>query len=158
MLLRSSDRGAPEAVGDSMNAITRRPMNPIAELLSWLEAEPSSMRRGLGLTPDIRVEDYVEDHTYVLRAEMPGIDPDKDVEVNVLDDVLTIRGERKEAQHERNRHEFHYGSFERRMRLPRGTNADDIKADYHDGVLELRIPFQGEEPKAVRVPVARTDG
>jgi HSP20 family molecular chaperone IbpA len=96
----------------------------------------------MGLTPYVRVEDYVEDATYVVRAEMPGIDPDKDVEVNVLDDVLTVRGERKEERQDLNRHEFHYGSFERRLRLPRGTKEEDIKASYQDGVLELRIPFQ----------------
>jgi HSP20 family protein len=141
-----------------MTTIVRRRINPVADVLNWLEAEPSFALRGIGLTPYIRVEDYVEEGTYVLRAEMPGIDPDKDVELNLLDDVLTIRGERTEEQKERNRHEFHYGSFERAVRLPRGTKAEDIKANYSDGVLELRIPFDSEEPKSLRIPVARSEG
>jgi HSP20 family protein len=141
-----------------MTTIIRRRMNPVADVLNWLESEPSFTMRGMGLTPYIRVEDYVEDDTYVLRAEMPGIDPDKDVELNVLDDVLTIRGERKEEEKERNCHEFHYGSFERTMRLPRGAKAEDIKASYADGVLELRIPLEGEEPKPLYIPVARSEG
>ena len=141
-----------------MNAITRRGTNPVADVLSWLETEPRFTLRGMGLTPYVRLEDYFEDDTYVVRAEMPGIDPDKDVEVNVLDDVLTLRGEREEEQQDRNRHEFRYGSFERTLRLPRGTEAEDIKASYHDGVLELRIPFQGEEPKALQIPIARSEG
>ena len=141
-----------------MNAITRRGTNPVADVLSWLETEPRFTLPGMGLTPYVRLEDYFEDDTYVVRAEMPGIDPDKDVEVNVLDDVLTLRGEREEEQQDRNRHEFHYGSFERTLRLPRGTEAEDIKASYHDGVLELRIPFQGEEPKALQIPIARSEG
>ena len=141
-----------------MNAITRRRTNPVADVLNWLETEPPFTLRGMGLTPYVRVEDYVEDDTYVVRAEMPGIDPDKDVEINVLDDVLTVRGERKEERQDLNRHEFHYGSFERRLRLPRGTKEEDIKATYQDGVLELRIPFQGEEPKKLHIPIARSEG
>lgn len=141
-----------------MTAITRRRMNPVADVLNWLEAEPPFTLRGMGLTPYIRVEDFVDDDTYVLRAEMPGIDPDKDVELSVLDGVLTIRCERTEEQKERNRHEFHYGSFERTVRLPEGTKVDDIKASYNNGVLELRIPFAGEEPKPVHIPIARSDG
>lgn len=140
-----------------MTAIARRPMSPVADILNWLESEPSFTLRGLGLTPYIRVEDYIENDTYVLRAEMPGIDPDKDVELNVLDDVLTIRGERKDEQQERNRHELHYGSFERTIRLPRGTKPEDIKASYTNGMLELRIPFEGQESKPLRIPVARPE-
>lgn len=141
-----------------MTTIVRRRIDPVADVLNWLEAEPFFTLPGMALTPNIRVEDFVEDGIYVLRAEIPGIDPDKDVELNVLDDVLTIRGERKEEQQKRNRHEFHYGSFERTVRLPRGTKTEDIKASYNDGVLELRIPFDGEEPKILRIPVAHSEG
>ena len=140
-----------------MTTIVRRRTNPVTDVLNWLEAEPPVLMgmRGFGLAPYIRIEDFVEDGTYVLRAEMPGIDPEKDVEVEVIDDVLTIRGERREEEHERNRHEFHYGSFERSLRLPRGTKAEDVKASYADGVLELRIPADVEEPQSTRIPVQR---
>lgn len=140
-----------------MNTIIRRRANPVADVLNWLEVEPPFNMRGTGLTPYIRIEDFVEDGTYVLRAELPGIDPDKDVQVEVLDDVLTIRGERQEEQQERNRHEFHYGSFERVVRLPHGTKPEDVKASYRDGVLELRIPYDEEQPKSLRIPVARSE-
>jgi HSP20 family molecular chaperone IbpA len=139
-----------------MTTIARR-RNPVADVLNWLESESSLSLAGMGLTPYIRLEDYVEDGTYVLRAEMPGIDPDKDVELNVLDDVLTIRGERKEEQKDRNRHEFHYGSFERTVRLPRGTRQEDIKASYTDGVLEIRVPYEGAEATPTHIPVARPE-
>jgi len=140
-----------------MTTIARRRTNPVTDVLNWLEAEPPVLMgmRGLGLAPYIRIEDFIEEGTYVLRAEMPGIDPEKDVEVEVSDDVLTIRGERREEEHERNRHEFHYGSFERSLRLPRGTKAEDVKASYADGVLELRIPAGLEEPQSTRIPVQR---
>jgi HSP20 family protein len=140
-----------------MTTIARRRTNPVTDVLNWLEAEPPVLMgmRGFGLAPYIRIEDFVEDGTYVLRAEMPGIDPEKDVEVEVIDDVLTIRGERREEDRERNRHEFHYGSFERSLRLPRGTKAEAVKASYADGVLELRIPADVEEPQSTRIPVQR---
>ena len=141
-----------------MTTIARRRTNPVADILNWFEAEPSFALQGMGLTPVIKLEDYVEEGTYVLRAEMPGIDPDKDVELNLLDDVLTIRGERKEEHKERNRHEFHYGSFERTVQLPRGTKAEDIEATYTDGVLELKIPFDGEEAEPLHIPVTRPEG
>jgi HSP20 family molecular chaperone IbpA len=138
-----------------MTTVTRR-VNPVAEMLNWLEGEPSTAMRGFGLSPYIRVEDYVEDGVYVLRAEMPGIDPDKDVEVSVEGDVLTIKGERQEEEKEKNRHEFHYGSFSRSLTLPRGTKVDDISASYADGVLELRVPMEGEKSEARTIPVQRT--
>ena len=137
-----------------MTTVTRR-TNPVAEMLNWLEGEPPFSVRGFGLSPYIRVEDYVEDGVYVLRAEMPGIDPDKDVQLSVEGDVLTIKGERQEEEKEKNRHEFHYGSFSRTLTLPRGTKAEDIKANYADGVLELRVPMEGEEPQARTIPVQR---
>ena len=140
-----------------MTTITRRRINPVADVLHWLETDPLAMR-GMGLAPYISVEDYIDEDTYVVRAEMPGIDPNKDVEVTVSDDTLTIRGERKEEQKERNRSEFHYGFFERSVALPRGTQTEDIKATYVDGVLELRIPIKGEEQTARRIPVQRSEG
>jgi HSP20 family protein len=140
-----------------MTTIARRRSNPVAELLNWLEGEPPMLTgmRGLGLAPYIRIEDFVENGTYVLRAEMPGIDPDEDVRVEVSDGVLTLRGERKEEQHDRGRHEFHYGSFERSLRLPWGAEAEAVEATYTDGVLELRIPVDGEKPPSVRIPIQR---
>lgn len=142
-----------------MTTIARSRNTPFADVLNWLEAEPQMLTamRGFGLAPYIRIEDFVEDAVYVLRAEVPGIDPDKDVQVEVNDDVLTLRGERREEQHERNRHEFHYGSFERSVALPRGAKAEEVTASYTDGVLEVRIPFDGEEPRSTRIPIQRAE-
>ncbi|HWJ81696.1 MAG TPA: Hsp20/alpha crystallin family protein [Nocardioides sp.] len=131
--------------------LTRR--NPIADMLGWLDSESFFGTRGPGLTPYVHIEDFVEDGTYVLRAEMPGIDPDKDVRIDIDGDVLTIQGERREEKKERNRHEFHYGSFSRSLTLPRGADADKIKAEYKDGVLELRVPMDGEGEAPRRIEV-----
>ena len=138
-----------------MTTLTRRPSSPVSELLDWLDTGTSLGFRGFGLTPYVRVEDYTEDGTYVLRAEMPGIDPDKDVEVGIEDDLLTIRGERHEEQKEKSHHEFHYGSFTRSIRLPHDVEAGEVKATYADGVLEVRVPLHATEREPVSIPVVR---
>lgn len=130
----------------------RHRANPISELVNRL-VEP-----GMGLTPTIRVEDFVEGDTYVLRAELPGIDPDKDVDISLDGDVLTIRGERREEVKERDRQELHYGSFMRSITLPGHAKEGDITASYIDGVLEVRVPRDGESGQTRRIPVQRGQG
>lgn len=135
-----------------MSTPMRHRANPIAELLSRFDLEP-----GMGLSPSVRVEDYVEGDTYVLRAELPGIDPDKDVEITVDRDVLTISGERREEVKERNRQELHYGSFMRSVTLPGDGREKDIRASYADGVLEVRVPFDKDQDRTRRIPVHRAE-
>jgi len=141
-----------------MTTLTRRRNNPIAEVLGWLDNESGSGFMSLGLTPYVRIEDFVEDGTYVLRAEMPGIDPDKDLAIDVEGDVLTIKGERQGEHQDRHRHEFHYGSFSRSVTLPQNADVDAVTAEYKDGVLELRVPCEGTAPEAKRIPVQRAEG
>jgi HSP20 family protein len=135
-----------------MSTPMRHRANPIAELLSRFDLEA-----GMGLSPSVRVEDYVEGDTYVLRAELPGIDPDKDVEITVDRDVLTISGERREEVKERNRQELHYGSFMRSVTLPGDAREKDISASYADGVLEVRVPFDEDQDRTRRIPVRRAE-
>ncbi|MBP1233048.1 HSP20 family protein [Arthrobacter sp. PvP102] len=114
-------------------------------------------------TSPIRVEEFVDGKTLVVRAEMPGVDPDKDVEITIVDGTLRIHAERqeKEEHKDKNRYrsEFRYGSFSRSIPLPEGVKEDDIKASYTDGVLEVRTPLpeeaaaQAEAPK--KLPISR---
>jgi HSP20 family protein len=138
-----------------MTTIARRSSSPIAEILDWFDQGAPFGFRGLGLTPYVRIEDFMEGSTYVLRAEMPGVDPDKDIELSIDDNVLTIRGERHEEHKDKNRHEFHYGSFARSIPLPRDVKPEQVTATYHDGVLEVRVPSAIEEHKPIAVPVQR---
>jgi HSP20 family protein len=140
-----------------MATLAKRTSSPMAEMLDWLESNSPLSLRGLGLAPYVRVEDYMEEGAYVVRAELPGIDPDKDVEVSVEHDMLTIRGERREETKEKNHREFHYGSFIRTVSLPKGADADKITASYTDGVLEVRVPTSGEEKPTVKIPVQRAE-
>jgi HSP20 family protein len=138
-----------------MTTVARRSRSPVADMLSWLESGTGFDTRSFGLAPYVKVEDYVDEGTYVLRADMPGIDPDKDVEVTIEGDIVTIHGERREEQKDKNHHEIHYGSFARSVPLPRGVRPDQVTARYADGVLEVRIPVGTEEKEVRRVEVAR---
>ena len=140
-----------------MTTVAKRSSSPMAEMLDWLESNAPLNLRGLGLAPYVRIEDFVEEDAYVLRAELPGLDPEKDVEVSIENDMLTIRGERREETKEKNRREFHYGSFRRTVSLPKGANADNITASYTDGVLEVRVPTTAEVAPSVRIPVQRSE-
>lgn len=87
----------------------------------------------------IRLEDEIEDGHYVVRAELPGIDPAKDVDITVCDGRLTIKAERSEKKESKGRSEFSYGSFVRSVTLPAGANEDDIKATYDKGILTVSV-------------------
>src|SRR3712207_6032760 len=92
----------------------------------------------------LRVEEYQDGDALVVKAEVPGIDPEKDVEVTVLDNRLHIGVRREEKSEHKSktgyRSEFRYGNFSRTVTLPAGVSQDDIHASYKDGVLEIRIP------------------
>lgn len=139
-----------------MSTVARRGSRPMAEMLDWLESNAPLNLHGVGLAPYVRIEDFMDDSDYVVRAEIPGIDPEQDVEVSVANDMLVISGERREESREKSRREFHYGSFRRSVSLPRNAQPDRITASYTDGVLEVRVPTGGEESPAKRIPVQRS--
>ncbi len=110
-------------------------------------------------TPEnlIRVDEFQDNGSYVIRAELPGIDPDKDVELSLSDDMLHITATRREEDASENkgymRQEIRCGSFHRTIPLPAGVAETDVTASYEDGILEVRIP----RPKpAKKIPVATT--
>jgi HSP20 family protein len=98
----------------------------------------------------MRIEEYVEDGHEVVRAELPGMDPDKDVEVTVREGVLTIKAERSERKSDKGRSEFRYGSFLRRVLLPAGADESDVTATYDNGILTVRIAVKEPETSSER--------
>jgi HSP20 family protein len=149
-----------------MTALTKRDwqlplpdwtMRGIPERMSWLglpELDLLAERDGM------RLEEFREDGSLVVRAEMPGIDPDKDVEITVKDGILSLRAERREQHEETDekgfyRSEFRYGQFNRRIPLPPGASDKDVTAKYSDGILEIRLPIIDTPSKGAKVPVTR---
>lgn len=125
---------------------------------------PEMFRRPMLLWPDgledtLRVEEYRENGTLVIRADIPGIDPDKDVEVTLSDGILRIEAERKQEEKTEKkdfyRHELRYGSFTRELPMPEGASDDDVTAVYKDGVLEVRVRVTEPAPEAPakKIPV-----
>jgi HSP20 family protein len=114
----------------------------------WMRSLP--MRRPFGLGWDwpgedlIRVDEFREGDTQVVRAELPGIDPDRDVELTVTDGMLRINAERRVEEKAEDkgftRHEMRYGRLTRTLPLPQGAAESDISATYKDGILEVRVP------------------
>jgi HSP20 family protein len=98
----------------------------------------------------IRVEEFREDGTLVIRADLPGIDPDKDVELTVSNGILHIEAQRREEEKREEkgyvRQELRYGSLSRSLPLPEGVTEADITATYTAGVLEVRVPEPKREP------------
>lgn len=107
---------------------------------SFLFGNPLT-RAAANFTPAVDVVE--QEKAYLLRAEIPGINPNE-IDVQVENDVLTLRGERKhESQDERDgyrRVERSYGSFSRSFVLPQGTNVESIEARAENGVLTISIP------------------
>jgi HSP20 family protein len=105
----------------------------------------------------IKVEEFIDGDHLVIRAELPGIDPDRDIEVSVENRVLTIAAERQESNRENlesgYRGEFRYGSFIRQVRLPAGTSAEVVSAACKDGVLEIRMPKPTPEAGSRRIQI-----
>lgn len=93
---------------------------------------------------------------YLVRMDLPGIEKNQ-VSVNVEDRALTVRGERKEEQRKEGenylRVERSYGSFYRSLPLPRSANVDDVKAEFENGVLKIRIA-KAEEHKPKKIKIA----
>lgn len=113
----------------------------------------------------IHVDEYRENDTEVIRAELPGIDPDTDVELTVRDGMLRIRAERlieEETKDEEPkakaylRHELRYGGFTRTLPLPKGASESDIKASYHNGILEIRVPVAKQLKDGTRKKITIT--
>ncbi|MEX1257442.1 MAG: Hsp20/alpha crystallin family protein [Gemmatimonadota bacterium] len=105
-----------------------------------------------------RVDFAEQNGEYVLTAELPGIEP-KDVDIEMDGNILSVRGERKvetERGDQRVRiAERQYGAFERSFTLPSPADPEKIKADFHQGVLKVRIQKR-PEAKGRKIPVQAT--
>ncbi|MFC0005213.1 Hsp20/alpha crystallin family protein [Micromonospora siamensis] len=105
------------------------------------------------LAPTIRVEDYLDGDRYVVRAELPGIDPAKDVRITRTGENLRLDVVRRESHADKARSEFHYGSFSRLIPLPAGVKPETIAARYADGILEISATVGEPEPTPREIPV-----
>ena len=131
-----------------MQTVERRNGSSVlGEVMAWLGAD---------VEPEVRVEEWVEDGRRIIRADIPGVDPQKDIELTVDGSTLHLHGQRREEEHDDYRTEIRYGSFERLIALPPGTTAADVRAEYADGVLTVSMPAQ-VPPSPTRIPVTHRE-
>ena len=126
------------------------------DLADWLESPwtgPPPFLAG----QVFRLEESIRDDRYVIRAELPGLDPENDIEVTVDGRILTIRAERRQQDKGRYRSEFRYGSLARAVRLPARVDPADVTARYDKGVLEVSVPVRVIKPEGTRIPVQDAD-
>ena len=126
------------------------------DLADWLESPwtgPPPFLAG----QVFRLEESIRDDRYVIRAELPGLDPDNDIEVTVDGRILTIRAERRQQDTGPHRSEFRYGSLARAVRLPVRVDPADVTARYDKGVLEVSVPARVIKPEGTRIPVEDAD-
>jgi HSP20 family protein len=140
--------------------------NPFQELSTWHRDIDDLFRRFFpgvseendqysmtGWLPPMEVLE--RDGSYVIRADVPGVEP-SEVEVSVLNDTLTVKGERKRSSEvkEKDYHysETSYGRFERRLALPKGVDPEKIAAKFEHGVLEITMPLPASAT-AKKIPI-----
>ncbi len=128
-----------------MSTVVRRESRPFLDLFDWMDS-PMTMFRPL-FGQGMRMEDFVRNGHYVVRAELPGVDPEKEIDISVSDGILSIRAERHEEEIDKTHSEFRYGSFSRRIVLPPGADEDHIEASYDKGILEVIVDLKDKEAK-----------
>jgi HSP20 family protein len=104
----------------------------------------------------IKMEDRVTENEYQISAELPGMDPAKDIQVNVEGDTLSIHAERRTEQKAKAHSEFYYGSMDRAVRLPANADAEHIMATYDNGILNINVPLKAPQPSGRKIEIAST--
>ena len=133
--------------------LRRNPRTVIPDFIDWFE-EPFLNLKPYLVQP-IRIEDYTEDGHYVVRAEIAGIDPEKELDVSVGAGYLSIRAERSSHVEGKHRSEFRYGAFSRTVALPAGADPADVTAEYAGGILTIKVALKSEHQEAVtKIPVS----
>jgi HSP20 family protein len=128
---------------DRMNRLFRETQGPEESLTTSSFAPP--------------VDVYEDEHNVTLKIEVPGID-EKDIDVRIENNVLTVHGERKFEKEEKEenfrRVERQYGSFTRTFTLPTTVEAEKVSANYDKGILKIALPKKAEaKPKQIKVNV-----
>jgi HSP20 family protein len=131
---------------DRLNRVFRESYNP---------ERPEEALTTTSLAPPVDI--YEDEHNITLKIEVPGID-EKDIDVRIEGNTLTVHGERmleKEEKEENFRRvERHYGSFTRSFTLPGSVDSGQVSADYDKGVLKIKLPKKAEaKPKQIKVNI-----
>ena len=131
---------------DRLNRLFRESFNPV---------RPEEALTSTNIAPPVDI--YEDEHKIALKIEVPGID-EKDIDVRIEGNTLTVHGERKLEKEEKEenfrRVERYYGSFTRSFTLPGSVDPGQVSADYDKGMLKISLPKKAEaKPKQIKVNV-----
>ncbi|MGA1862240.1 Hsp20/alpha crystallin family protein [Deferribacter thermophilus] len=141
--------------------------NPFRELLNFQEEinklfddffrAPKAFDEDVVFAPDIDIAETKE--SFIIKADLPGM-TEKDIEVTLTNNVLTIKGERKEEKEEKEKNYYRkeriFGTFVREIQIPKKILQDKVKAKFKNGVLEIELPKAEEEKeKSVKIEVEK---
>nr|BFD81814.1 alpha-crystallin HspX [Streptomyces sp. Xyl84] len=122
-----------------MATLARRQKFPFPEIPEWFETFPARFAMpAMGDLYTVRIEEYMEEGRYVMRAELPGVSPD-DIDVVISEGTLTVKAERTERDVDKHRSEIRYGSMSRSVPLPPGADEDDVRAECTNGMLTVSV-------------------
>lgn len=143
-----------------MGVTARARHNPCLEMMDLLDERDPAVGSQDTAVHTLPVDAFVDHDTWVLQAEIPGIDPGRDLAVTIHGGILSISGERRPDGHASGgghgpagRHERHVGRFGRRLSLPGHVVPEQATAVYAAGVLEVRMPLAPAEDEVIVVPV-----
>lgn len=128
-------------------------MNRLLDM-AWNRESGEELREGIWQPP---VDIYEDENSVVIKAELPGVDQ-KEIDIRIEDNTLTLRGERKHSQDVKkenyHRVERFYGTFQRSFSLPHTIDQEHVKAACDQGVLTITLPKREEKkPKQINVEV-----
>jgi HSP20 family protein len=147
-----------------MTFLARRDFSTLQDRMNRIARETFSPERSdealttSNFAPPVDV--YEDEHNITLKIEVPGID-EKDINVSIENNTLTVRGERRFEKDEKEEN-FHrvermYGSFTRSFTLPNTVETEQVTAHYEKGVLKIRLAKKAEaKPKLIKVNVEKT--
>ncbi|MGA1846994.1 Hsp20/alpha crystallin family protein [Deferribacter abyssi] len=139
--------------------------SPFRELLTFQEEinklfddffkVPKTLDDVAKFIPDIDIAETKD--AFIIKADLPGLS-EKDIEVSLTNNILTIKGERKEEKEEKDKNYYRkervFGSFLREIQIPKKVQSDKVKAKFKNGVLEIKLPKAEEEKeKTVKIEV-----
>lgn len=127
-----------------MSALTRRGSHGLFQDLFELLEPPYALHHPFG-AQIMRIEEFIQNGGFEVRAEMPGIDPEKQAQITVAKGIMTIQAERPEGEDRTGHSEFRYGSFSRKVALPESADEADIQACYNNGILEISVGLKADQ-------------
>lgn len=123
---------------------------PVGSTSDWPGSPLSTLHQLPERARSIPIERYPDGASYVVRFEIPGVDPAHDLTVSVRAGELTVQAHHRKDGPDDEQGEFQYGSFARCIALPLGVDISDVSATCHNGILTVRIGMRSEQERDAR--------